>query len=63
MLQLHECKRGNLCADCDDPNCLHAGYAVADCPLYYCNRSPEQFEECESCELMSEIRTKRSEVQ
>lgn len=55
-MRIKECKRDNLCVDCDDKGCWFAGYAIADCPLYRCNREGEQYEDCESCELLKQIR-------
>lgn len=55
-VRISVCKRDILCADCDDKNCWHAGELIANCPLWYCNRTDEQFEDCETCELMQDIR-------
>ncbi len=55
-VRIRVCNRDILCADCDDKNCLHAGELIADCPLWYCNRQDEQFEDCKTCELMRDIR-------
>jgi hypothetical protein len=53
---LRECHRNNWCVDCDNTSCLHAGQAIADCPLYRCNREPDHFEDCESCQLLKEMK-------
>ena len=53
---LRECHRNNMCVDCDDTSCLHAGQAIADCPFYMCNREPDHFEDCETCEFIKDIR-------
>ena len=52
MFALKPCHRKNLCVDCDDPDCFHAGKLIADCPKYHCDRPPEQFEDCESCAFL-----------
>jgi len=54
--RIKECKRDNLCVDCDDKACFFAGDSIADCPLYICNRKGEKYEDCESCELLKQIR-------
>ena len=54
-VEIRECKRKILCADCDNKKCWHAGKLIADCPLYKCNRDGELFEDCESCELLKQI--------
>lgn len=65
MLKLRERKRENLCVDCNDPKCLHAGQAIADCPMWRCEREGEQYEDCESCGLIRiiqrEARRKKNE--
>jgi len=53
--QLKECKRNNLCYECDNKKCWHAGELIADCPLWKCNRKDDLFEDCESCELLKQI--------
>ena len=45
MLKFKECERDNLCVDCDDPDCLHAGDIGADCPKWVCDMPNE----CEQC--------------
>lgn len=52
---IHECKRENLCVDCYDGKCWHKGQLIADCPLYYCNRDGDSYEDCESCDLLKRI--------
>lgn len=54
-VQIRECHRKNLCIDCDDTRCWHAGELIADCPMYKCNREGDLFEDCESCELLKQI--------
>lgn len=39
MLELFECKRDNLCVDCDDEKCKHCGDIAADCPKYHCDNN------------------------
>ena len=58
-VQIRECKRDNLCVDCDNKKCWHAGELIADCPLYRCNREGNLNEDCESCELLKQIHTDR----
>jgi hypothetical protein len=63
--KIEECKRDNLCVDCDNKECWFAGQAIADCPLIRCNRKGERYEDCESCELLKQIReqaVKRNEL-
>lgn len=54
-VKVSECNRNNLCVDCDDKECWHAGILIADCPLLKCNREGELFEDCESCEMLKRI--------
>ena len=58
-VQIRECKRDNLCVDCDNKKCWHVGELIADCPLYRCNREGNLYEDCESCELLKQIHTDR----
>lgn len=58
-LQIGKCERNNLCVDCDYKKCVFAGELIADCPLYVCNRSGEQYEDCESCELLKQLHAER----
>ena len=57
--QLKECKRHNLCIDCDEKECLLAGKLISDCPMYTCNRKGKQYEDCESCELLKQLHAER----
>ena len=50
MFTLKPCYRKNLCVDCDDPNCAHAGNIEADCPKWKCGS-----EDCENCEFIKEF--------
>lgn len=52
MFTLKECTRKNLCIDCDNTECYHAGQPIADCPKYYCDRHGILFERCESCSFL-----------
>lgn len=52
MLTLRECKRDNLCVDCDDPECLGAGDIGADCPKWVCD-NPKGYN-CEDCDFILE---------
>lgn len=45
MISLSKCTRDNLCVDCDDPNCSHAGSIEADCPKFRCDNNHD----CENC--------------
>lgn len=61
MLEMKECKRDNLCVDCDDERCLHAGQAIADCPKYHCD-NPNGIQECDKCDFLKEFQdTMRNE--
>lgn len=51
MINTSLCERDNLCVDCDDKECIHAGNIEADCPLYHCNNDHH----CDSCELMMQF--------
>ena len=50
MFTLNLCHRKNLCVDCDDPDCFHAGKLIADCPKWKCGS-----EDCENCEFIIEF--------
>ena len=52
MIALKECTRQNLCVDCDNTECYHAGQLIADCPKYHCDRNGVLFEHCESCSFL-----------
>jgi len=45
MIEFSECKRKNLCVDCDNAKCLNHGRIMADCPKYECDN--EDLYECE----------------
>lgn len=53
MLQIDECERENLCVDCNNNECLHAGQIIADCPKYHCD-NPKGIHECEKCDFIKE---------
>ncbi len=52
---LRVCTRQNLCVDCDEKRCIHAGKIISDCPMYKCDRPGEDFEDCETCEFIKHI--------
>lgn len=54
-VQIHECHRQNLCFECDEKKCWHAGELIADCPLWQCDKQGELYEDCKSCELLKQI--------
>ena len=58
MLTLEECNRKNLCVDCDNTACYHAGKLIADCPKYNCDRNGVLFEHCESCAFLKDFQRK-----
>lgn len=49
-----ECKRMNLCVDCDDKECWHSGDKVADCPIWTPGRAPEckNATSCDDCQWL-----------
>ena len=47
-----ECKRKNLCADCNRSNCILAGDIRADCPKDRCDNAV--FEDCEHCNFIKD---------
>ena len=53
MVDISECIRTNLCVDCDDPDCLLAGEAEADCPKWKCDNPSMN---CEACEFLKEYK-------
>ena len=53
MVTIDECTRTNFCADCDDPDCLLARVAEADCPKWKCD-NPTM--DCERCEFLKEYK-------
>jgi hypothetical protein len=57
-MSLSECKRQNLCIDCDNEKCWHHGKLIADCPKYRCDRPGDLFEDCESCEFLKQFQNK-----
>ena len=57
--QLKECKRHDLCIDCDEKKCLLAGKLISDCPMYKCDRKGRQYENCKTCELLKQLHTER----
>lgn len=48
MIVLKECHRKNLCVDCDDHNCAHAGDIGADCPKWTCDMAEYAYD-CSEC--------------
>lgn len=56
MSELKECKRDNLCVDCDNKDCHHAGDAMADCPKYNCD-NPGGMHKCDACEFLKEFQS------
>ena len=50
-MEIKICKRNNLCVDCDNKKCLHAGDIMADCPKYRCD-APNH--DCENCEFIKQ---------
>ena len=53
MVEINRCTRKNLCVDCNDPDCLLAGDAEADCPKWRCD-NPTM--DCENCEDLKEYK-------
>ena len=62
-----ECTRDNLCVDCDDKECTHAGNIEADCPKWKCDNETgdcnncafiRQYQEEERARLIAEGRVK-----
>ena len=56
MMTLKECDRDNLCVDCDNKSCHHAGDAMADCPKYNCD-NPNGAHKCDDCDFLKEFQT------
>lgn len=52
MLNLSVCNRDNLCVDCDDKECHHAGDIGADCPKWKCDHP---FGDCENCAFIKKF--------
>lgn len=48
---MYACLRDNLCYDCEDKRCFHAGDKGADCPKYTCD-NPNGIDECDNCEFI-----------
>lgn len=44
------CHRNNLCVDCDDLHCVHAGDIGADCPKWRCDMEYD----CDDCPWIRE---------
>lgn len=55
-MEAKECKRKNLCYDCNDNKCALAGDPMADCPKYECDREEYFFEDCDSCGFIKRYR-------
>lgn len=51
-----ECKRENLCVDCDDIKCNRCRDKVSDCPVYPVGRSKECLgsKSCEECKWIED---------
>lgn len=52
-MKLSECKRDNLCVDCDSKTCLRAGDIMADCPKYHCDNT-KGIQECANCDFIKD---------
>ena len=52
MLIFKECKRNNLCVDCDNDKCVLKGKKSSDCPKYRCDRPNEEQYKCDSCRFI-----------
>ena len=48
MIKIKTCTRDNLCVDCDNTKCLHAGNIEADCPKWRCDNGHK----CGECEFI-----------
>ena len=55
MFSMSECKRDNLCVDCDNNKCCLAGKLLSDCPKYRCDRTKDKFEDCDSCDFIKDF--------
>lgn len=53
MYEISECKRKNLCIDCDNTRCHFHGKKEADCPKWKCDRPGGR--DCEHCEFIDEF--------
>lgn len=54
MVSMSECKRDNLCVDCDDDKCWFAGKILSDCPKYHCDMPKDHIEDCEHCDFIKQ---------
>ena len=61
MSRLLDCKRDNLCVDCDKEDCLHHGKIMPDCPKYDCDNEP--LYDCENCEFIKQYQQDYREKQ
>jgi hypothetical protein len=61
MVSMSECKRDNLCVDCDDNKCWFAGKILSDCPKYHCDRPKDSIEDCEHCAFIKEFQKSQRE--
>lgn len=48
-MELHTCKRKNLCVDCDNSGCFFMGKKEADCPKWTCDRTYQADYYCDRC--------------
>lgn len=51
--EINECKRNNLCVDCDNTRCHFHGKKEADCPKWKCDRPGGR--DCEHCEFIDDF--------
>ena len=42
-----DCRRRNLCVDCDDQSCPKRGHIISDCPKWVCDECKKDCRECE----------------
>ena len=61
MVSMSECKRDNLCVDCDDNKCWLAGKILSDCPKYHCDRPKDHIEDCSTCDFIKEFQKNQRE--
>lgn len=54
MVNLSVCNRDNLCIDCDDEFCYHAGSAEPDCPIFIADVTCGDTD-CNHCEFIREF--------
>ena len=59
MVTLRECNKTNLCIDCDDKECFHAGDPMADCPKWLCDYAGS----CETCSFIKEHQEQMRQMQ